>query len=176
MNALFFIILTFFLIVIQTVILPGFAFFIQSFDLLIIDVLFLSLISSHYSMIFAIIIIGCIMDSISGVPFCYHIFSYLWIYMIVHIAKQLLFQRSIVFILVISLFSVLIQHGLLLFSVFVTQGYNAVLEFNFSLLIRQVFWGFIFIPAGIFLVNICWQNWIFISKFFQKQIAQKNRG
>ena len=176
MNAFFFIILTLFLIVMQTVILPSFPWFAQCFDLLIIDVLFLSLISSHYLMVLAVIMIGCIMDSISGVPFCYHIFSYLWIYIIVHLAKQLLFKQSIIFMLIISIVSVLIQHGLLLFSMLVNQGGHAIWEFNFALLIRQAFWGFVFIPPGIWIVNVCWQNWIYITRLMKKQIAQKHRG
>ena len=176
MNVLFFIILTFFLIVVQTAILPSFPWFSQCFDLLIIDILFLSLISFHYSMVAAIIIIGCIMDSISGVPFGFHIFSYLWIYIIVQIVKQLFSQQSIIFILIISIVSVLIQHGLLLFSIFVNQGHNTILAFDFTIMIRQVFWGFVFIPPGIWLVNVFWRNWIFIIKFLQKQITQKYRG
>ncbi|MCK5164711.1 MAG: hypothetical protein KAQ72_13385 [Desulfobacula sp.] len=172
MNILFFIIFSFFLIIVQTVILPSFPWFVQCFDLLIIDILFLSLISSHHSVVFAIIVIGCIMDSISGVPFSYYIFSYLWIYIIVHIVKQLLFQRSIVFILIMSVVSVFIQHGLLLFSVFVHQGDNTIWEFDFGLFIRQAFWGFIFIPPGIWLVNIFWQNWIYVIKFLRNRLLK----
>ncbi|MCD4722874.1 MAG: hypothetical protein K8S13_23905 [Desulfobacula sp.] len=173
MNALFFIIFTFFLIVLQTVVLPSFSWFAQCFDLLIIDILFLSLISSHYSIVVAIIIIGCIMDSISGVPFCYHVFSYLWIYILVFLAKQLLFKQSIIFILIISIVSVFIQQGLLLFSVFVKQGHNTILVFDFGLLMRQAFWGFVFIPPSIWLVNIFWQNWIFVTRLMKKQMTQK---
>ncbi len=173
MNIIFFIFLTLFLIVIQTVIFPSFSFFAQSFDLLIIDVLFLSLISTHYSTIFVIIIIGCIMDSISGVPFCHHIFSYLWIYIIVYLAKQLLFKQSVVFMLIISMISIIIQHGLLLFSIFVNQGDNVILDLNFGLMIRQLFWGVVFIPSGIWLINVFWKNWKLVTKSLQKKIAKK---
>ncbi|MBU8850036.1 MAG: hypothetical protein KOO65_07260 [Desulfobacterales bacterium] len=176
MNALFFIILTVFLIILQTIVLPSFDWFVECFDLLIINVLFLSLVSSHYSMVAAIIIIGCIMDSISGAPFFYHVFSYLWIYIIVSLVKQLLFQKSIAFIFIISFVSVFIQHGLLLFSVFVNQGSNTIWTFDFSLLIRQAFWGFIFIPPGIWLVNVCWQNWIFVTKFLQNRFLKNTEG
>jgi len=176
MNVLFFIIFTLFLMILQSVILPSFFWFDQCFDLLIIDILFLSLIFSHYSVVAAIIMIGCIMDSISGVPFFYHVFSYLWIYIIVFLVKQLLFKQSIVFVLVISIVSVVIQQGLLLFLIFVQHGYNTILAFNFGLLVRQVFWGFVFIPPSIWLINIFLQNWIFIAKLMKKQMAQKYKG
>jgi cell shape-determining protein MreD len=172
MNAVFFIILTLFLIVIQTVILPSFSWFAQCFDLLIIEILFLSFVSSHYSMVFAIITIGCVMDSISGVPFCYYIFSYLWIYIIVQMVKQLLFQRSTFFVFIISIVSILIQHGLSLFSAFVNQGDNTIWDFNLDILIRQVFWGIVFIPPGIWLLNACWQNWILKTKIFQNNVFE----
>lgn len=176
MNALFFILLTLFLIVVQTVILPSFPWFAQCFDLVIIDVLFLSLVSTHYAMIFAIIVIGCIMDSLSGVPFCYHVFSYVWIYIIVHLGKQLLFKQSIIFILVVSLLSVLVQHGLLLFSLFVYQGENTVWTLDFGLLIRQAFWGFVFIPLGIWVATVCRQNWNFTLRFLHRRFVQSDGG
>jgi len=173
MNVLFFIIFTLFLIVLQTIVLPSFSWFDQCFDLLIIDILFLSLISSHYSIAAAIILIGFIMDSISGVPFCYHIFSYLWIYIIVFIVKQLFFKQSIIFILIISIVSVLIQQGLLLFSIFVQQGYDAILVFDFRLLTRQAFWGFVFIPPSIFFGKYLLAKLDFCNKINEKTDGSK---
>jgi len=171
MNTVFFIVLTLFLMVVQTIILPSFSWFDQCFDLQMIGIIFLSFVSSHYLIVLAIIMIGCVMDSISGVPFSYHIFSYVWIYIIVQIAKQLLFQRSILFIFSISMISIVIQHVFLLFSIFINHGTNAILEFNFPLLIRQVFWGIIFIPLGIWLVNTLWQNWSRKTPFLQKNVS-----
>ncbi len=176
MNILFFIILTFFCIVIQTIVLPSLLWFDQCFDSLIIIVLFLSLISTHYSMVFAIIIIGCIMDSISGVPFFFHVFSYLWIYLIVYIVKRLLFKQSIIFVLIISIVAVVIQHALLFLSVFVQQGSEAVAGIDFGLLLSQLFWGFMIIPPGIWLINFLWQYWIYFFKELQKQTARKFKG
>lgn len=176
MNAVFFTSLTVFLVIVQTVILPSFSWFSQCFDLLIINVLFLSFNVSHSFVVVAIIVIGCIMDSLSGVPFCYHVFSYVWIYIIVRIARQLLFQRSLIFTYIISLVGVCIQHGLLLFSMFVSQGSAVFRDFNFGLLIRQELWAVVLIPPGVWFVTVCWHNWNFIVKFLQKQIAQKSRG
>jgi|GEM_PF-421481 hypothetical protein len=170
MNAVFFIVLTLFLIVIQTIILPLFSLFDQCFDLLIIEIIFLSFLSSRYSIVLVTIIIGCVMDSISGVPFFYHIFSYVWIFIIVQIAKQLLFHRSTIFIFIISIVAILFQHGFLLFSVFVNQDINSIWEFNFGLLIRQVFWGVVFIPPGLWIINAIWHRWILKTNFLQNSM------
>ncbi|WP_300459051.1 hypothetical protein [Desulfobacula sp.] len=176
MNAVFFILLTVFFMILQTIILPTFDWFPQCFDLMIINVLFLSFISSHYAMAFAIILIGCIMDSVSGVPFCLHIFSYLWIYIIVYLVKQFLFKQSIIFILIISIVSIVIQQGLFVFSIFINHGSRATQFIDLGLLIRQIFWGIVFVPLGIWLVNIFRQKWVLITKAMGKQMAQKYRG
>ena len=159
MNALFFIFLTLFLVIVQTIILPGFSFFAHCFDLMIINILFLCLVSTRYTTVIAIAVIGIMMDSLSGVPFFYHLFSYLWIYILVYLVRQVLFQHSMVFILVISIVSVAVQQGLLLFSIFVRTSGQQVLEFDFGLLILQLILGFIFIPPGIWLTGVLYRIW-----------------
>ncbi len=176
MNVLYLVILTLMLILLQTVVFPSFSWFSQCFDLVIMDILFLSLLYSHYAVILAIILLGMIMDSISGAPFFYHVFSYLWIYLIVQLFKQFVFQRSIIFIQIISLISVFIQHVLLLFSVFIQQGKYAIGQMDFTLMAKQLFWGGILIPPGVWLINILGQNWMYMAKILKKQFVQKNRG
>ncbi len=176
MNIFFFTLLTLILFILQTVIIPSFFWFSQCFDLLIIVVLYLSLISNRHSILFALLFIGSIMDSTSGAPFFYHIFSYLWIYIIVQVVKQLLFQRSLIFVLIISVVSVLIQQGLLLLSIFLQQGNDAITGFDYGVLIRQAFWGLVFIPPSIWFVNICRQNWNYFSRKMKKQLIQTYRG
>ncbi len=176
MKALFLITLTFLLIILQSTVFPYFLWFDQCFDLLIIDILFLSLIASRHSMIFAIIAVGCAMDSISGVPFYYHVFSYLWIYIMVNIVRQLFFDQRVLFILIISFISVIIQHVLLLFSIFINNGNDFSLEFDFNLLIKQTLWGFIFIPLSIWIINIFWLRWKYMTKLMRKRLIQKQKG
>ena len=169
MKALFFIILSFVLIILQSVVLPGFSWFNQSFDLLIIDILFLSIIASRNTVIFAVIVIGCIMDCISGVPFFFHIFVYLWIYIMVSIVRLLFFDQSALFILIISLLSVVIQQVVLFFSVFINQGGIHLLKFEFDLLIKQTFWGFVFIPLSIWVIDGIWVKWNVMTKLGPSQ-------
>jgi len=176
MNTVFLILLTFFLTVMQTVILPSFSFFSDRFDLLIIAALFLSLIATHHSMVIALIVIGCMMDSISGVPFFFHIFSYVFIYLIVHLVKRLIFKQSIIFLLIISLLAVLIQHALLFFSIFVRQEPGAIIGFDFLLLAKQAFWGLVIIPPCISLLHMYRKNWLMMTKRMGKHMAETYRG
>lgn len=176
MNTVFLILLTFFLTVMQTVILPSFSLFSDRFDLLIIAALYLSLIATHHSMLIALIMIGCIMDSISGVPFFFHIFSYILIYLIVHLVKRLIFKQSITFLIIISLMAVLIQHLLLFFSIFVRQEAGTPLGFDFFLLAKQAFLGLMIIPPCITLLHRYRRNWLGMTKRIKKQMAETYRG
>lgn len=173
MKAFFFIFLTPLLIVFQTVIFPSFPIFANCFDLLIINILYLSLIARHNAMILAIILIGVIMDSISGVPFFYYTFSYLFIYIIVHLFKQFLFKQSTVFITIISLVSVLVQQVLLIFIIFVKQGVQDLAFFEYRLLVWQLFWGVLIIPPGVWFLNVCLNIWIRVVSELKKQLIKK---
>ena len=176
MNALFFVIVTFLLIVFQTIVFPSFVWFSQCFDLMIMNIIFLSLVYSHYSVILAIVLIGGIMDSLSGVAFFHHIFSYLWIYLIVQLFKQFVFKRNYIFILSISLVSVLIQQGLILFSVFIEQGREGIGQMEVLLMVKQLAWGGVCIPPGVWLLNGFRQYWIYLINTIKKQFAHRYRG
>jgi hypothetical protein len=47
---------------------------------------------------------------------------------------------------------------------------------DLGLLIRQVFWGCVFVPVGIGLATIFRQKWLLVTKTMGKQMAQKYRG
>ena len=81
-----------------------------------------------------------------------------------------------VFVLVISMVSVLIQHGLLLFSIFVRTSGQEVLEFDFSLLILQVILGFVFIPPGVWLASAMHRLWMKTGQAFRQKVLKARHG
>ena len=176
MNGFYLFIITLVFIVFQTVVLPCFSWFSQSFDLTIMLVLFLSLNFSHYAVVMAIVCIGGIMDSLSGGPFFLYTFSYLWIFMIVQLVKQFVFQTSGLFILVISMVSVVIQQALGVFSVFIQQGEGTVWQMDFTLMIRQVIWGTVLIPPGVWIISVCYENWRHMVRMLKKNREQKKNA
>ncbi|MEZ4551906.1 MAG: hypothetical protein R2874_15955 [Desulfobacterales bacterium] len=82
MNYVFFF-STLFWVIIQTVVIPDFSWFPHSFDLMIVIVLYLSLFLRATGVPCWLVIIGSIMDSLSGAPFFLHTTAYLCIYLIV---------------------------------------------------------------------------------------------
>jgi rod shape-determining protein MreD len=172
---MFLFLLTVCLIIFQSVILPSFSFFHQSFDVLLIVVLLLSIPSMHYSMILAVIVMGWVMDSISGVSFFLNTFSYLLIYMFVTLIKQMIFKRSLLFIMIISFAAVVIQNGLIIFSVFISRGPEAVFTLNYTLIIKQAFWGIIFIPPAVLFFQKCQSAWKLMTATIRRHSLDKFR-
>ena len=164
------------LIICQTVVFPAFSWFAQCFDSLIIAVLYLSLVYSGSVGVISIFVIGLVMDSLSGGPFFLHTFSYLWVFMVVQMFKQVVFQRSALFIMTVSLIAVAIQQILMLFSIFVTHGQPGLAGVDYSLVIRQIIWGVLLIPAGVWMTNILRQNYLFTIRRVRRELARKYRG
>jgi rod shape-determining protein MreD len=155
--------ITLFLVVFQTVLLPGLSASFYCFDLTIILVVFFSLYFSHYLTLAAIAVIGAIMDSLSGAPFFIYTFSYTWIFLMVQLVRQLVFQTNTLFVMVIGLLSVAIQQALFLFSIIVRQHFSEVGSVEISLVFGQMAWGGVMVPLGVKIIskgNRWWQDMI----------------
>jgi rod shape-determining protein MreD len=116
------------------------------------------------------------MDSLSGVPFFFHVFSYVSIYLIVHMVKRLIFKQSVIFLMIISLTAILIQHALLLFSIFVRQESGTIHGLDFYLPTKQAFWGLVLIPPCISILYTCQKNWINIIKSMKRKMTGAYKG
>ena len=174
-NFCFFLTAALGLIVSQTILLPSFAWFPYSFDLLIVLVLYLSLAYTHYGAVLAIAALGVIMDSVSGVPFFFHLFAYLWVYIVVQLLKQVVFQRSLPFMVAVSLIAVMVQQVMALFIVFLDHGEEGLLNADFSELAWQLVLGGLLIPAGIGLLSLLQDNTKYIIGQIQRELDRRYR-
>ena len=174
MKIFFFVILTLFLTVLQTTVFPDFFLSHHSFDLLIINIIYLSLVFTHPGMIVFVVLIGCIVDSVSGVHFGLYITTYLWIYLIVQGLKQVAFLRNIVFYVIIAAAAVTIESLFLTLSVFINQGKNGVLSLNYYLMAKQMLWACIFIPLALETITIVRKQSEIILTSFTSRIQKKS--
>lgn len=170
MTFLFFIILSLLLIVLQTTVLPEISIIRNTFDLVIINILYLSLLFSHPWALAAVAVIGCIMDSLSGSPFGLFISSYIWMYILVQLMKPVFFSRSLFFLPAVTLFSVLIEYLFLLLSVFISSGSKGVVSLSYPLMIKQLFWAAVLIPVAVKLVFVVARYW---DRGFEKLFAKR---
>ncbi len=161
--------LSFILIIIQTTIFPCFSSLNQCFDLLIINILYISIFFSHPIMIIAIVFQGYIMDSISGTPFGYYIISYIWIYFCIQILKKFISFKDLILIPILSLVSVFIEHVFLLFIFFVKYGKQGIGSIDFIIILKQMGLAFIFVTPCIFILYRLENSWnYFMEKIFEK--------
>lgn len=176
MDLIFFFFSTLFLVIIQTVVIPDVFWFPHCFDLMIINILYLSLFSPRYWVPFGLIIIGSIMDSLSGAPFFLHTTAYLCVYLIIFFLRRLVFQHSAVFVFIVSLASASIYQGLVMFSVFLLQGHRAIVDRDYNLFIGQIIWAAVGIYIGVWLLEILHQYFLHAVKQSCRHMARKYRG
>lgn len=174
MKISFFILLTLFLTIIQTTVFPDFFLIYHSFDLLIINILYLSLVFTHPGMIVVVIIIGCIVDSVSGVYFGLYLTTYLWIYIVVQVLKQFVFSKNILFYFIIAVTAIVIESMFLVLSVFIDQGKSGVLDLNFYLLAKQIVLACIFIPICLELITKIQKKYEIIVSIIAGRIKPKS--
>ena len=175
MNFIFFFFFTLFLIIIQTVIIPSFSWFSNCFDLMIVNVLYLSLVFPNYWVPFWLVIIGSIMDSLSGAPFFLHSTAYLCIYLIVFFLRRLVFQHSAIFVFLVSFASACIYQGLVMFSIFLLQSQKVIAATDYRLCIGQIIWASVGIPIGVRFLETLHQNFSHALKQPGRQMSRKYR-
>ena len=152
-NVLFHLILSLFMIIFQTVVLPSLFFFTHAFDLIIVNVLYLSLVATHNAVIFWILLLGCVMDSLSGNPLGVHLSAYLWIFFLVQLLKRYVHYGNVIFLPVISAVAVLLENLFLIFSLLVHQKSSFFSREDILLLAMQMFWAFWFAPIIIVFIH-----------------------
>jgi rod shape-determining protein MreD len=163
------------LMVMQTIVLPAFAWFPYCFDLPIILVLYLSMVFPSTGTIAAISFIGMVMDSLSGVPFFFHVFSYCWVYILVQLFKQVIFQRSILFIVFVSLLAVAVQQGLMLFIVFLSHGHQGLMALDYTRLVWQLALGGLLIAPGVWWLGLVRQNTMVMARQLGREFIKRYR-
>ncbi len=171
MKFLFYIMLLIVLVIIQTAILPNFSFFSQSFDLLLVNIIYMSIAFSHPGLLLIVVLQGCIMDSISGTPFGLYMSVYLWVCISIQILKRFVHSGNVIFIPVISAISVFVENSFLLLFFFIRYGKNSFYPQDIMLMIKQMTWAFFIAPLMILIIHILQKKWNrFVDKLNEKKM------
>lgn len=159
MTLLFYPVLSLILLVLQTTLLPDVALFNHCFDLLIINVLYLSLFTSNLFVVFYVMGLGWIMDSISGAPFGFYVSSYVWIYALVQILRHVVHAGNFIFIPLMSVAAVCMEHGFLMFILLVRQDGWFFSSMDFIAMLEQALVGGFVIPIALGLIHSLRMGW-----------------
>lgn len=154
--------------------LPGFSWFVRIFDLLILNILYLSLLFSSPFILFGVVLIGSIMDSLSGAPFGVYISVYVWLFLIVQKLKTFVHPGSFVFLPIVSALAVLLENTFLIFSFFIQNGRSAVSSQDLFFMLQQVLLAFFLVPVLILVIHTCQKHWLnFVDKIFKSMNSQE---
>ena len=174
MTYLFYICLCLFLVVLQTTILPYLPFFRQLYDLLLLFILYLGLYRPVREALPVIILLGFIMDNLSGSPFGLYITVYFWIFVIINWGTQYLHVGNQILLLVVVASGILIENLIFLGTfMFLAKGLRSPVRV-LNTTGYQILWGVLTGPVLLMLIRYLHGRF---KKWFSARFAEwKEQG
>ncbi len=180
MTYLFYLCICLSLIIIQTTILPNFPLFERFYDLLILFTLYLGLFRPFFEGLPVILVLGVVMDSISGGPFGLYITTYFWLFVIMrwlilylHAGNLLLFSLSNLLLLSLVVFAgVLMGNVVFLMAMKISQpDWSFWVPAKKNILFGQLLWVIITGPFFLVVANSIHQR---LEKWIKEMSAERN--
>ncbi|MGD2010049.1 MAG: hypothetical protein PVG46_06825 [Desulfobacterales bacterium] len=163
MTYVFYIITSLFLIVLQTVILPDLPVLNSVFDLTAMFVIYLGLLRSVREGFPIVLLLGVIMDNLSGAPFMVFITTYFWLYVGVRWLSRIL-QVGMRFRLAFIIGAGILLENLIFILAF--GGVDALRQMSSTAvgtILPRLLWALIFGPILILIlehVHLIWDRWV----------------
>lgn len=168
---LFYLFICLFLIIFQTAILPNFSIFKNLYDLSIPFVLYLGLFRPFSEGLPIILLLGFVMDSISGVPFGLYLIAYLWLFIAMKWIIKFLHTESIFILPLAVVIGVLVENILLIVMVGVLEDDIKFLRIAIGNFSGQLLWVLLTGPFYLVFINFIHQK---IGKWAQEFPSEKN--
>jgi hypothetical protein len=166
----FYLFICLFLVIVQTIIFPLCPIFFNFFDLMLPVVIYIGFFRSIGESIPVLVFLGLVMDGLSGGPFGLFFTSYLWLYGVVLLLKQIFLVKKILLLSFVAALGVLMQNGILmavenLFSPKLDFIVNAV-----NILWIELIFAIIAGPMMIIAISILHQKWnLRLWKIFSRE-------
>lgn len=141
MTYLFYFIISIFLILFQTVLIPHLLDLRYFYDLFIPFVLYLTLFRPFIEGVPVIFVLGLILDSLSAGPFGLYGTSYLWLYFSVKWGVRYLHFGNIILLPLVVIVSVSVQNIIFIGAVFLFGKDWMLQDLYFDDMLRQVAWA-----------------------------------
>ncbi len=141
MNFLFYMGLCIFLIVLQTTFIDYLAIFDKMYDLLLPFVLYLGLYRPPREGLPTALLLGLVMDGVSGTPFGLYTTTYIWIYAIVNWGFRFLQVGNLLLLFIIIAAGVLLENLVFLASVTILSRRFDLPPGAMDHVATQVLWG-----------------------------------
>lgn len=141
MTQLVYIPIALILILFQTAILPFFFHVNHSYDLMIIFIIYLGLYRSLLEGIPILLILGLMMDCLSGGAFGTYTSTYMWFYVIIRMTIQYLHVNSLIVLPVTLISGVILENLIVLLTVIIGRGELDFSYTPFKIVLYQLLWA-----------------------------------
>ncbi|MBU0995702.1 MAG: hypothetical protein KJ737_24675 [Proteobacteria bacterium] len=153
MTYLFYFIISFIIVVFQTVILVNSPFIRHVYDIILVLIIYVGLFRPVSEGVAVVFIVGVFMDGLSGSPFWAHTTTYFWLLIIVKWLIQFLNAGSMILLPFTVLIGILLENSIFLM---VSKGIalpSGLLVSDIHKIFSQIIWGTITGPPAIILVK-----------------------
>ncbi len=169
MNIIFFACIFFLFLILQTC-MPGLSSSFAVIGLDLVPVILVCILYQHYAILMGLAAAGILMDALSGCAFFTHMFSYVWIYVLIQFLKKRVFLKHSLFILLLVLLSIGIESVMTIFPCAMAQGQFVCLETFFHW--KQVVWSVGVLLILIWLIETLRKQWLVFAAGFDKNMSQ----
>ena len=164
MNGIFHILLGFFLILLQTVFCFQFHFIQFPYNLVLSFIVFISLFRPVKEGLAPTVIIGLLLDGMSGVPFGAYVVAFLWIFVFLKWLTTFFHARSLLVLILSSLIAVIIENIISLYTFTLLDFQNVVTTIRIHSVIKQMLWAGLMGPLMIVMIDYFFYRWTLLGK------------
>ena len=153
----------FFLVILQTTVMPYFSVFDRFYDLLFPFIVFLSLFRSPRESLPVVLFFGFVMDTLSGGPFGLYLTTYLWLFFGVKWMITFLDIGDSVLLPFVVAVGVLIQNLIFVWAIAVFNPVSLSFSSAVNTIAVQVLWAILTGPILLIFFNYShakWDKWI----------------
>ncbi len=161
------------LVIFQTTIIPHISLFNNFYDLLVPFIIYLGLFRPARESILFILVLGFLMDNLSGAPFGLYITTYFWLFIIVKLVVKYLHVHNNILLLFIVAAGVLMENIIFIAGVSMSNPDSQFPAITIRTVIFQILWagctGFFFL---IFFNHVHKK----LEKWFNELIAKRTKS
>ncbi len=171
MTYLFYLFICIFLILVQTTILPNCLYFEKFYDLLIPFILYLGLFRPFGEGLPIILLLGFVMDSISGSPFGLYLTTYFWLFVAMRWVIQYLHSGSFILLPLVVFMGVLMENIIFIMVIAILEPDWKFLTPALNAAFGQLLWVIITGPLFFVFTGSIHQK---LEKWHKERSAERN--
>ncbi|MBU1162805.1 MAG: hypothetical protein KKA75_01480 [Proteobacteria bacterium] len=160
------------LVIFQTTIIPHISLFNNFYDLLVPFIIYLGLFRSARESIPFILVLGFLMDNLSGAPFGLYVTTYFWLFIIVKLVIRYLHAHNNILLLFIVAAGVLMENIIFIASVSIQGPDLQFSAITIRTVIFQILWA---VCTGFFFLIFFNHIHKKLEKWFNEIIAEKTK-